>query len=274
MIKQLLLLGLVAGAFQATGQSSCLELPGSTPWIYVPKDWKDNYTSQELAGPFCIPIQFHNVRDDNGNGGQTQAIADQMTIAMNAYFGGGNFDFQQVAPVNYIDDSDLQSVPSMVPIAPHWVPGVLNVFFVDDIDGAGGGEGSSPMSNGLSGVIITYNDGNLNFQATTLAHEIGHYFGLFHTFQNHEQIYDPNSPFQYYRSAELVDPNPPNGIDDDDLMIHHNNTFLTCEDSPYTWIDPNSGTAFKIEIGGGDMVARSEERRVGKECRSRWSPYH
>ena len=24
----------------------------------------------------------------------------------------------------------------------------------------------------------------------------------------------------------------------------------------------------------GQVVARSEERRVGKECRSRWSPYH
>ena len=23
-----------------------------------------------------------------------------------------------------------------------------------------------------------------------------------------------------------------------------------------------------------DIVLRSEERRVGKECRSRWSPYH
>ena len=23
-----------------------------------------------------------------------------------------------------------------------------------------------------------------------------------------------------------------------------------------------------------DAVGRSEERRVGKECRSRWSPYH
>ena len=23
-----------------------------------------------------------------------------------------------------------------------------------------------------------------------------------------------------------------------------------------------------------DMAERSEERRVGKECRSRWSPYH
>ena len=25
---------------------------------------------------------------------------------------------------------------------------------------------------------------------------------------------------------------------------------------------------------GGIMANRSEERRVGKECRSRWSPYH
>src|SRR5256886_12782730 len=25
---------------------------------------------------------------------------------------------------------------------------------------------------------------------------------------------------------------------------------------------------------GLDLVERSEERRVGKECRSRWSPYH
>jgi len=26
--------------------------------------------------------------------------------------------------------------------------------------------------------------------------------------------------------------------------------------------------------GGGRTAVRSEERRVGKECRSRWSPYH
>ena len=25
---------------------------------------------------------------------------------------------------------------------------------------------------------------------------------------------------------------------------------------------------------GASIFARSEERRVGKECRSRWSPYH
>ena len=28
------------------------------------------------------------------------------------------------------------------------------------------------------------------------------------------------------------------------------------------------------ELGGLGGLQRSEERRVGKECRSRWSPYH
>ena len=27
-------------------------------------------------------------------------------------------------------------------------------------------------------------------------------------------------------------------------------------------------------VGDGMLDCRSEERRVGKECRSRWSPYH
>ena len=36
-------------------------------------------------------------------------------------------------------------------------------------------------------------------------------------------------------------------------------------------------TTTKMEFSykdGEDFVFRSEERRVGKECRSRWSPYH
>ena len=28
------------------------------------------------------------------------------------------------------------------------------------------------------------------------------------------------------------------------------------------------------QLSGLDEISRSEERRVGKECRSRWSPYH
>ena len=37
----------------------------------------------------------------------------------------------------------------------------------------------------------------------------------------------------------------------------------------------DAGVAFMIALAGGSALdERSEERRVGKECRSRWSPYH
>ena len=45
--------------------------------------------------------------------------------------------------------------------------------------------------------------------------------------------------------------------------------------NPLVHADP-IGTIFFPLIGmfSGLMFGRSEERRVGKECRSRWSPYH
>src|SRR5260370_35258843 len=40
-----------------------------------------------------------------------------------------------------------------------------------------------------------------------------------------------------------------------------------------TWYD-QSGHRASIVTHGAGGVLRSEERRVGKECRSRWSAYH
>src|SRR3712207_7455042 len=46
-------------------------------------------------------------------------------------------------------------------------------------------------------------------------------------------------------------------------------------------LDPGELEEFRLDIeairGRGlraEVIGRSEERRVGKECRSRWSPYH
>ena len=39
-------------------------------------------------------------------------------------------------------------------------------------------------------------------------------------------------------------------------------------------LDPQANATSGMGIDGKDTPSRSEERRVGKECRSRWSPYH
>ena len=40
------------------------------------------------------------------------------------------------------------------------------------------------------------------------------------------------------------------------------------------WIPRSGLTVKKFFNTSGLVYKRSEERRVGKECRSRWSPYH
>ena len=49
-----------------------------------------------------------------------------------------------------------------------------------------------------------------------------------------------------------------------------NNYAHTRENHIHQELIPRAASFFKVV---GDET-RSEERRVGKECRSRWSPYH
>ena len=47
------------------------------------------------------------------------------------------------------------------------------------------------------------------------------------------------------------------------------------EMASYLTVNPNTvQKVFRILKQQGYIRSRSEERRVGKECRSRWSPYH
>src|SRR4051794_10243354 len=56
--------------------------------------------------------------------------------------------------------------------------------------------------------------------------------------------------------------------DDDDLALRADDPRLRL--SP---VDPLASSAWVL-AQPPETQSRSEERRVGKECRSRWSPYH
>src|SRR3712207_9066309 len=62
-------------------------------------------------------------------------------------------------------------------------------------------------------------------------------------------------------------------IDEMHRMGVRSSLLLNKFDNPLTGVRFDSGAASYL-INAGNRQSRSEERRVGKECRSRWSPYH
>src|SRR5258708_38939951 len=56
------------------------------------------------------------------------------------------------------------------------------------------------------------------------------------------------------------------------VRIREGKSLVT--DGPFMETREQLGGYFLIDAKNLDEAIRSEERRVGKECRSRWSPYH
>ena len=52
------------------------------------------------------------------------------------------------------------------------------------------------------------------------------------------------------------------------------NDKLKALDAAISQIEKQYGKGSIMKLGDNSAHMRSEERRVGKECRSRWSPYH
>src|SRR2546425_13188518 len=65
-------------------------------------------------------------------------------------------------------------------------------------------------------------------------------------------------------------------ITDDRELRRLNRQFLGHDYSTDVLSFPSDGNGVlgDLAISAGRAAERSEERRVGKECRSRWSPYH
>src|SRR5258708_39923727 len=66
-----------------------------------------------------------------------------------------------------------------------------------------------------------------------------------------------------------------------DQFFHEGKGFITDQDKLLTELkrtrldeEPSVGPSSPAIANGPSINGRSEERRVGKECRSRWSPYH
>ena len=58
------------------------------------------------------------------------------------------------------------------------------------------------------------------------------------------------------------------------MVADHQNKPDIAASKAREWFDQQGVDMLIGGTNSGTSLARSEERRVGKECRSRWSPYH
>jgi len=128
-----------------------------------------------------IPIQFHSVTRDDGTGGLTNSQANNILSNLNSYYSNSNIEFFFNSDINYIPNSeeyDWTGSEGAV-AASNDVGGVINIYFFNSINSNGTplcGYTRFPPSSDR--VFVRY---DCVIGGTTLEHELGHYFTLYHT---------------------------------------------------------------------------------------------
>ncbi len=138
-------------------------------------------TERTKAVDIRVPIQFHFVTRDDGSGGLSSAEAINILNRLNGYYSRADMEFFFFNDVNLIrqtEDYDWDGSEGNV-AASNDIRGVINVYFFNSIVTNGTplcGYTRFPPSSDR--VFVTY---SCVTGGTTLEHELGHYFTLFHT---------------------------------------------------------------------------------------------
>ncbi len=191
------------GLFQtvlAQAQVECGTRPtAEDDLIYVKliSQFQANRSGQRMAEIRYIPIHCHIIRESDGTGGIDVEDIDEALEIVNTRYAGVNFHFFRCSDPNYIDDDgyfeSVQQGTSDITelVDDHSMTGVINIFFVPVLVDDNGvdllcGFARFPWTVGN----YVFMDNGCTMNESTLAHELGHYFGLYHTHHSSSSI-DP-----------------------------------------------------------------------------------
>lgn len=158
-----------------------------------------DYSQNSTENSINIPVTIHIIRSDQGGGSFTAARAIDGLCDVNNRFAGAGMKFFLAGNPRFIDDSDLLNpVDWNTPIDMidvYNVPRTVNIYYTNlsaiglcgfafyPLTGPGGFQNDGA-------VVMSFACSQPN--GTTLAHELGHFFALPHTFdQTSENPLDP-----------------------------------------------------------------------------------
>ena len=181
-----------------------------------------------------IPIAVHILRLGDGTGGLDPADLQGIFDSTNIILAPGNLHFFQYGDIDYIDDdyyyynlansSDYDAVRNT-----NLVMEAVNVYFVpgSDISGFGYCGISAFTSSGVRGILVSNSCVDVTTNKSTFAHEVGHYFDLYHTHETAFGTECPDGSNCTYTGDLLCDtPADPNFYDDG---IYYVSEYPECE---------------------------------------------
>lgn len=138
-----------------------------------------------------IPIKFHIVGNSNGGSYYKFNTFLDAFCTLNEQYAPYNWQFYMYNGINYIDNDDLNDHQNSYrnTINSQSIADVVNIFFVDDPSGACGyfaGYGGPGNGFNRQGYIAIQDGSCAASDNSTVAHELGHYFSLPHTFYGWE----------------------------------------------------------------------------------------
>ncbi|RYG29445.1 MAG: hypothetical protein EOO01_38215, partial [Chitinophagaceae bacterium] len=147
---------------------------------------------KQYNGIEWIPIQIHILVRNDGSGRVPLNELQWELDTLNARFGRDNMRFYQCAPINFIKNSALYdssfssnkahacngTTPEYT-LANNNVLNVVNIYLIDSSNTSHAHFPSDRTSRCADWIIL--NKGQLQWYGV-LAHEMGHYLDLFHTF--------------------------------------------------------------------------------------------
>ena len=176
---------LCIACFRVSAQHDCGQLvtPEQVAYLEAHSPAKD-LAFRRSNDTLLVPLLFHRIGRNDGSGAVTEAQCDAALAALNQQYAAGNIQFFKCADTRLIADTtffDYAYDEEWALRQAHEVSGVINVFVPNRLAGSSGGQlcGYAYLPPTRRDIAMVRK--SCFTSGTTLAHEVGHYLGLYHT---------------------------------------------------------------------------------------------